>query len=266
VNVGANVNVERAAIVTGASRGIGRAIAQALAGEGYAILVNYRSNQAAAESVAHTISDSGGKAILCQGDIANRDHRQRIVDQALTAFGRIDMLVNNAGISPAKRKDILESDEDVYDAVMDTNLKAVYFMTQRAARAMVDLRRKNVIQRGYIVNLSSIRSYTTAGNYGEYCISKAGVSMITRLFAHRLAEYDIAVHEISPGIIATDMTSDEGVRRHYEAKMAGGMSPISRWGQPEEIGRVVAAIARGDFTFCTGQVFNIDGGWHLRSL
>lgn len=255
-----------AAIVTGASRGIGRAIAEQLAGEGYAILVNYRSSDDAAREVARKIDQLGVPVELCQADITSPSDRQRIVDTALRVFGRLDILVNNAGIAPAQRNDILETDETSFDKVLETNLKATYFITQRAARAMVDLRQANTIPRGFIVTISSIRSYTAATNYGEYCVSKAGVSMITRLFANRLAEYDIAVHEIAPGIIETDMTAPQNVRSYYDAKLAQGMLPINRWGRPEEVAKAVAAIARGDFPYCTGQVLNIDGGWHLRSL
>jgi len=174
--------------------------------------------------------------------------------------------VNSAGIAPPVRHDILETPEESFDHILNVNLRATYFMTQRIANTMIDLRRSGTIDGGTIVNIASLRSYTAARNYGEYCISKAGVSMVTKLFAIRLAEYGINVHEIAPGIIETDMTSGDAVREYYNKKLAQGMAPINRWGRAEEVGRAIAAIARGDFPFSTGDVFHIDGGWHLREL
>ncbi len=254
------------AIVTGASRGIGKAIAVRLAREGFAVLVNYRSRSDAAEAVGREIESAGGVRKLCQADVTRSADRQRIVETALEAFGRVDLLVNNAGIAPAQRKDILETDEATFDAVLETNLKATYFMTQVAAGAMIKLRQVGTIERGTIVNMASIRSFTTALNYGEYCVSKAGVTMVTHLFANRLAEYDIAVHEIAPGIVETDMTASSQVRSYYDDKLSAGMAPMNRWGKPDEVASAVAAIARGDFPYCTGQTFHVDGGWHIRSL
>lgn len=257
---------KKVALVTGGSRGIGRAICIEAARAGYAVMINFHENIGAAEQVRESISALGMPAEICQGDIAAKSHRDLIVEYTMEHFGRIDLLVNNAGVAPKVRTDILETDEKSYDLILDVNLRAPYFLTQRVAREMINLRESNVIDRAAIVNISSLRSYTTAPNYGEYCISKAGVSMVTKLFAARLAEFGINVYEISPGIIETDMTSNDAARTYYNAKLAAGMSPINRWGKAEEVALAVGAIARGHFPFSTGTVFHVDGGWHLREL
>ena len=256
----------KVALVTGGSRGIGRAICEELGKSGYAVVINYNENLGAAEETLHLVEQHGHPAELCQGDVSAKSHRDLIVAFTLERFGRIDMLVNNAGIAPAERRDILETEEKVFDEILATNLKAPYFMAQRVARAMRGLIESETIQGGTIVNISSLRSYTAARNYGEYCVAKAGVSMITKLFAVRLAELGINVYEISPGLIATDMTATPTAKSYYNAKIAQGMTPINRWGKPEEVGKAVGAIARGDFPFSTGAVFHVDGGWHLREL
>ncbi len=257
---------ERVALVTGGSRGIGRAICLELAGAGYAIIVNFNENLGAAEHIRQKIEDIGVPSDICQADITASSHRDLLVHFTMERFGRIDLLVNNAGIAPAVRKDILETEEESFDTVLAANLRAPYFLTQRVALEMIGLIQSKAIDRAAIVNISSLRSYTAARNYGEYCISKAGLSMVTRLFAIRLAEYGINVYEISPGIIETDMTSPESVRKHYNAKLAAGMSPINRWGKPQEVALAVAGIAKGHFPYSTGTVFHVDGGWHLREL
>jgi NAD(P)-dependent dehydrogenase (short-subunit alcohol dehydrogenase family) len=252
--------------VTGGSRGIGRAICVELAKAGYAILVNFNENLGAAEQTREQVEQAGAPVDICQADVTARSHRDLLVQFTMERFGRIDLLVNNAGIAPTIRKDILETEEESFDAVLHANLRAPYFLTQCVARKMIDLIESKTIDRAAIVNISSLRSYTAARNYGEYCVSKAGLSMVTRLFAVRLAEYGINVYEISPGIIKTDMTSVESVHKHYNAKLAAGMTPINRWGEPKEVALAVAAIARGHFPFSTGTVFHVDGGWHLREL
>lgn len=257
---------QKVALVTGGSRGIGRAICLELASHGYAILVNFHENLGAATSTRQEIEKIGVPVEICQADVSAKSHRDLLVQFTMERFGRIDLLVNNAGIAPAVRKDILETDEESYDAVLDANLKGPYFLTQRVARRMIDLIKQKSIDRGHIVNISSLRSYTTAKNYGEYCLSKAGLSMVTKLFAVRLAEFGIQVSEISPGIIETDMTSADSVKEYYNAKIAEGLCPINRWGKTEEVAKAVAAIANGHFPFSTGNVYHVDGGWHLREL
>lgn len=257
---------KKVALVTGGSRGIGRAICHELVKSGYALLINFNEDMSAAEEVRQFAESHGVPAEVCQGDIGAKSHRDLVVAFTMERFGRIDLLVNNAGIAPDVRKDILESDEEAFDEILHTNLRAPYFFTQRVAREMISLIQSEAIRDAAIINISSIRSYTAARNYGEYCISKAGLSMVTKLFAARLAEYGINVYEISPGIIETDMTSSQTVRDYYDEKIADGMAPINRWGKPEEVARAVGAISRGDFPFTTGAVFHVDGGWHLRQL
>ncbi len=252
------------ALVTGGSRGIGRGIALALATDGYTVLINYNENVAAAEQTKHMIERLGGRAESCQADIAVREHRELLLGHCIETLGRLDLLVNNAGIAPPQRADILEMEEKSYDLVMKTNLKGPFFLTQQAARLMIEQLRNKSIPRAAIINVSSISAYTASTNRAEYCLSKAGMSMMTATFAARLAEYGINVYEVRPGIIETDMTA--AVHKKYDPLIKDGLYPIRRWGQPEDVAKAVAALARGDFPFSTGEVINVDGGFHLRTL
>lgn len=258
---------DRVAIVTGGGRGIGRGIALALAQAGWAIVVNYRGNAASAEETARQIEAAGSKAHIVQADIAIPADRQRLVDGTLTTFGRIDLLVNNAGMAPRERRDILEATEESYDEVMGVNLKGPYFLTQAVAKAQIaQVERENppADRRPVIINIGSLSAYTASINRGEYCISKAGMGMMTALFADRLAPYGIHVYEVRPGVTATDMTSK--VKEHYDQLIAQGLTPLQRWGQPEDIAKAVLALAQGSFPFSTGEIINVDGGFHLRRL
>ncbi len=252
------------ALITGASRGIGRGIAVALAQAGWRVGVNYASNQSAADETLALIRAAGGTAQAVQGDVANAAQRKYIVDFTLAHFGRLDALINNAGVAPDSRDDLLDASESAYDHVMNVNLKGPYFLSQLAARHMLDQIAAGTIQRGFIINISSVSAYAVSTNRGEYCISKAGMAMMTRLFATRLANEKIFVHEVRPGVIETDMTG--AVKEKYEKLIQEGLSPIKRWGQPEDVGACVAAILGGAFPFTTGQVFDVDGGYHLRRL
>jgi NAD(P)-dependent dehydrogenase (short-subunit alcohol dehydrogenase family) len=254
----------RSALVTGASRGIGRAIAVALAKTGFDIVVNYRSNASAAEETAELVENAGRRAVVCQADISIADDRRRLLETAVSAFGRIDLLVNNAGIAPSKRVDLLELSEDGFDRVLEVNLKGPFFLTQLVSLHMIEAKKADPTCAPKIINISSISAYTSSVNRGEYCIAKAGISMMTALFAHRLAEYGISVYEIRPGIIYTDMTAP--VRERYDRLISEGLTPIRRWGTPEDVARAVVAIASDMFPFSTGEVFNVDGGFHLRRL
>lgn len=256
----------KVSLVTGGSRGIGRAICVALGRLGHAVLINFNEDFDAAEQTRQLVEDAGGVGELCQADVSAKSHRDLLVEYTMDRFGRIDLLVNNAGIAPQVRNDILETAEESYDRVMAVNLKAPYFLTQLVARQMIDLIQEKRLDGGAIINVSSIRAYTVGTNYGEYCISKTGLGMVTRLFAVRLAQYGINVYEISPGVIKTDMTAKENVKTYYNHKLAAGLTPINRWGLPEEIGKAVSAIARGDFPFTTGAVFHVDGGWCVQHL
>lgn len=260
------MNSKPVALVTGGSRGIGRAICVELARSGYNIVINFNENFSAAGETRGLIEDLGCVGEMCQADITSKSDRELLVEFSLERFGRIDLLVNNAGIAPPVRQDVLETTEESYDRILNGNLRAPYFLTQIVARRMIELLGAKAIERAMIVNVSSLRSYTAARNYGEYCISKAGVSMMTKLFAVRLAEHGINVYEICPGIIETDMTSGDATREYYNSRFAKGMTPINRWGRPQEVALAVSAIAKGHFPFSTGAVFDIDGGWHLRHL
>ena len=256
---------EQVAIVTGSSRGIGRGIALSLAERGWRIVINYRSNRSAAEETQKAVEAAGGGALLVQADVASQADLTALVDATLAEYDRIDLLVNNAGVGPRQRVDMLQVGETSYDEVMNVNLKGPFFLTQRVANEMITLQARGVIQQPKIVNISSISAYTSSTARAEYCISKAGMSMTTKLWADRLAEYGINVYEIRPGIVATDLTSV--VKDKYDRMILDeGLTPIKRWGTPDDIGKAVLAIAEGLFPFSTGEVINVDGGFHLHRL
>ena len=254
-------------LVTGAGRGIGRGIALELAKLGHAIVINFAGNATAAEECLQLAREAGGDGITVQADVSSAADRARLVETTLSAYGRIDLLVNNAGVAPNVRADILEAGEESFDRLININLKGPYFLTQRVARQMMAQVQNNAVS-GFglprIVTITSVSAYTASVNRGDYCIAKAGLAMMTSLYAARLAEFGINVYEIRPGVIATDMTS--GVKDKYDHLIQQGAWPLQRWGQPSDIGSAVAAIARGDFPFSTGEVFNVDGGFHLRTL
>ncbi len=254
----------KAALITGSSRGIGRAIAIELASRGYAVVVNYFRGQAAADEVVEAIQDQGGRAIAVQGSVAATEDRTRLVEATLHEYGRLDVLVNNAGITSPGRRDLLEATEESWDTVLATNLKGPFFLAQQAARAMLDLRSAGSIERGTIVNISSISAYAVSDNRADYCIAKAGMQMMTWLLANRLAEEAIRVYEICPGVIASDMTAP--VTEKYDRLISEGLSPIRRWGQPADVARAVAAVVSETFAFSTGERINVDGGFHIRRL
>ena len=253
------------AIVTGSSRGIGRGIALSLAEYGWQIVVNYRSNQTAAHDTKREIESSGSSAYIVKADMSTQADLDKLVDTTLEHYGKIDMLVNNAGVGPRQRVDMLQVGEQSYDDVMGINLKGPFFLTQRVANEMIALLEKDLVQAPKIVNISSISAYTSSPARAEYCISKAGMSMMTALWADRLAEYGINVFEIRPGIIRTDLTTV--VQEKYDRLiLEEGLTPIRRWGEPIDIGKAVTAIGEGLFPFSTGEVINVDGGFHLHRL
>jgi len=255
---------QSAALVTGASRGIGRAIAVRLAREGHAVVVNYHSNREAADEVVREIEQAGGRAIAVQGDIGAAGDRERLIEAAVKQFGRIDVLVNNAGITSVGRKDLLEATEESWDTVFATNLKGPFFLAQLAAKQMMGLIDSKSIARGTIINVSSISAYAVSTNRADYCMAKAAMQMMTWLFADRLAEHRINVYEVCPGVIASDMTAP--VKEKYDRLIADGLSPIRRWGQPEDVAAAVAMLASGQLPFSTGERINVDGGFHIRRL
>jgi len=252
------------ALVTGASRGIGRAIALRLAREGFAVTVNYHSNHQAAQEAIREIEQAGGAAIAVQTDVAAAPDRDRLISETLNRFGRLDCLVNNAGITSVGRKDLLEATEESWDTVFATNLKGPFFLAQAAARQMIALIDSAKIPRGTIINVSSISAYAVSTNRADYCMAKAAMQMMTWLLADRLAEHKINVYEVCPGVIASDMTAP--VKEKYDQLIANGLSPIRRWGQPEDVASAVAMLAGGQLPFSTGDRLNIDGGFHIRRL
>jgi NAD(P)-dependent dehydrogenase (short-subunit alcohol dehydrogenase family) len=252
-----------AALVTGASRGIGRAISLELARLGYAVAVNYATRPDAAEDVVRQIVQAGGKAVAVQANVGSGDDRHRLIDETQRAFGRINVLVNNAGITSVGRNDLLEATEESWDAVFDTNLKGPFFLSQLAARAMI-AQHTDGGPGGKIINISSVSAYAVSTNRADYCMTKAALRMMTWLFAERLAVEGIGVYEVCPGVIASDMTAP--VKDKYDRLIAEGLWPIRRWGQPEDVARAVAAIVQDYFPFSTGECFNVDGGFHVRRL
>jgi NAD(P)-dependent dehydrogenase (short-subunit alcohol dehydrogenase family) len=249
------------ALVTGGSRGIGRGICVELARAGYAVAVNYAGNEAAARQTQQLLG-GGAASLLCRADVAAIADRERLVDEVLAHWDRIDLLVNNAGITSPGRRDILEATEEAWDRVLAVNLKGPYFLMQRVAREM--LARQGRLSSPALVNVTSLSAYSVSTNRGDYCISKTGLSAATQLFALRLAEHGIRVFEVRPGIIDTDMTAP--VRDRYTQLIAEGLTPIRRWGTPADVGRAVAALATGAIPFSTGEVVNVDGGFHIRKF
>ena len=254
----------RVALITGASRGIGKAITLALAQSGLDVVINYASQQGAAEQVQKEATRLGVRAELLQADISQTADHVRVMELLNEKFGRLDVLVNNAGVAPKVREDMLIASEESFDRLVNINLRGPYFLTQRLSRWMVDLRRTLPDYSPMIVNISSVSAYASSPNRADYCLTKAGIAMMTQLYAHRLAEFGIPVFEIRPGIIETDMTA--GVKEKYDRLIAEGLTPIPRWGKPEDVAKAVAAIAQGSFPFSTGEVFNVDGGFHMRRL
>lgn len=242
------------AVITGGTRGIGAGIAKQLLENGFSVVLTARGES---ETLKEFQEKYGDKARFIPCDISNYDDISDLVSKVKSQFGTIDLLVNNAGVAPKARKDILEITPEDFLAVVDVNLKGTFFVTQQFAPLLIE-------NGGRVVNISSMSAYTASLNRGEYCISKAGISMTTKLFAARLAEFGVSVLEIRPGIIETDMTS--AVKEKYEKMIENGITPIKRMGQPEDIGKCVLSIAQGNFDFCTGTVIDCDGGFNVRVL
>jgi NAD(P)-dependent dehydrogenase (short-subunit alcohol dehydrogenase family) len=261
------------ALITGASRGIGRGIALELAGAGFDLVINYAGNETAACETAKACVQRGaeaGKTIraeVFQADIGDAAARRALVEFTRTTHGRIDLLVNNAGITSIGRRDVLEAREDEWDRLMAINLKGPMFLSQACANWMIEQEEgkpKTENRKPKIITISSISAHTVSVNRADYCVAKAGLGMMTKVLAVRLAEHGINVYEICPGIIATDMTGP--VKEKYDKLIAEGLTPIRRWGTPGDVGKAVVAIATDAFPFSTGEVINVDGGFHLRTL
>ena len=254
----------RVALVTGGTRGIGLGIACSLASSGFDLALNGVRETADIADALQNIRSQGGRVIYCRGDISDASDRQNVIDQIRSEYGCLHVLVNNAGITSVGRKDLLQADESSFDRVMAVNLKGPYFLTQLAANWMIEQQRQQPDYRGTIINISSISADFVSTNRGDYCLSKAGIAMATRLWAARLAEFQIPVYEVRPGVIRSDMTS--GVIEKYDTLIAEGLTLERRWGEPADVGSAVAMLVRGDLSYATGQVLRVDGGMTIRQL
>ena len=252
------------ALVTGAGRGIGLGIAGCLAGDGHDIVVCDIHAEAVVAEALEGLRGQGAEVLYCRADVTDAGARAAMLAQVRERFGRLNVLVNNAGVAPKVRADILEAGEESYEWVMKINLQGPYFLTQAVANWMIEQRQADEGFRACIVNISSVSAEVASPSRGEYCISKAGVGMATKLWAARLGEYGIGVYEIRPGVIATDMTAV--VKDKYDKLIAGGLCVQPRWGFPEDIGKAAAMLARGDLGYSTGQVLYVDGGLTVQRL
>lgn len=252
------------ALITGAGRGIGLGIAKCLAAEGCDIAVCDIHPDEVVQDALGELRALGADVLYCRADVTDREARMRMLAEIKEKFGRLNVLVNNAGVAPRVRADILEATEESYDWVMNINLKGPYFLTQAVANWMIAQSKENPQFTGCIVNISSVSATVASVSRGEYCLSKAGVSMATRLWAARLGEFSIPVYEVRPGVIQTDMTA--AVQAKYDKLIAEGLMIQARWGYPDDIGKAVAMLVRGDIGYSTGQVIMVDGGMTLQRL
>jgi 3-oxoacyl-[acyl-carrier protein] reductase len=255
---------KRVAFITGGSRGIGYGVATQLAEAGFNIAINGVRPADAVTGVISELKKFGGDVIYCQGDVASAEARARMLEEIKSHYGALHILVNNAGVAPKERKDILEATEESFTHLITTNLQGPYFLTQSAANWMIAQQQTDKEFKGCIVNITSISSTVASVNRGEYCIAKAGLSMATKLFAARLGAFNIPVYEVCPGIIHTDMTA--GVTEKYDKLIAGGLMIQERWGEAIDVGKAVTALAMGYFPYSTGQVIMVDGGMTIPRL
>ena len=257
--------MKRVALVTGGTRGIGLGVALSLAKEGFDLAVCGLRAEAEVAAALEALCVAGAEALYCRADVAVVADRQALLDRIRIRFGGLHVLVNNAGVAPLARADLLEASEESFERVMRINLQGPYFLTQAVARWMVEQRQADASFAGCIVNIGSVSAEAASVNRGEYCVSKAGVAMMTQLFASRLGAFGLPVYEVRPGIIHTDMT--ECVTAKYDAKIADTELLIQRrWGEPADVGSAVAMLARGDLLYSTGQVIHVDGGLTVRRL
>jgi NAD(P)-dependent dehydrogenase (short-subunit alcohol dehydrogenase family) len=258
------MNDQRVALITGGSRGIGLGVAKELASSGFRVAINGLREELAVADVLSELRAIRPDSIYVRGDVADLSQHARMLDEIRQSFGRLDVLVNNAGVAPKVRADPLENTPENFDRVMGINLRGPYFLTQAAANWMVSQRQADPNFRGCIVNVSSVSATVVSINRSEYCISKAGIAMATQIWAARLADLGIEVYEVRPGVIATDMTA--GVKAKYDALIAGGLTVEKRWGTPADVGKAVAVLARGEIPYATGQILHIDGGITLQRM
>ncbi|MGE9269845.1 MAG: 3-ketoacyl-ACP reductase [Verrucomicrobiales bacterium] len=258
-------NAPPTALVTGGSRGIGLGIALSLAKEGYRVAINgMRPDSEIQEVLDQIIAAGAAEALYIQGDVGSQAGRHTLLERLRSQFESLNLLVNNAGVAPSERKDVLATTPESYQRVMQINLEGPYFLTQSIANWMIERQEADTRFRGAVVNINSISATVVSTNRGEYCVSKAGLAMVTQLFATRLGEFGIPVYEIRPGITKTDMTA--AVSEKYDQLITDGLCVTPRWGVPEDIGKAVASLARGDFPYSTGQTILIDGGLTIPRL
>ncbi|OGV50154.1 MAG: 3-ketoacyl-ACP reductase [Lentisphaerae bacterium GWF2_52_8] len=256
--------MKRTALVTGGTRGIGLGIARRLAMEGFDLAISGLRAEGEISGVIAELEKLGAELLYCRSDIASSRDREAMLLSVKQKFGQLNVLVNNAGIAPAERRDLLDATEESFEKVIRTNLQGPYFLTQQAARWLVSQKESDPSFPAAIINVSSVSATMVSVNRGEYCLSKAGVAMATQLWAARLGEYGIPVYEVRPGITRTDMTS--GVAEKYDRLIAEGLVPMRRWGEADDVGRAVAALARGDMPYASGTVINVDGGLSIPRL
>jgi 3-oxoacyl-[acyl-carrier protein] reductase len=254
----------RVALVTGGSRGIGLGIARELIANGFKVVINGLRESSDVANVIADLGSAGSDVIYVRADVADLSQHARMLDEIEQRLGRLDVLVNNAGVAPSQRADLLDATAESFDRLMGINLRGPYFLTQAAARWMVRQRKADDAFRGCVVNVSSVSATVVSTNRGDYCVTKAGIAMATQIWAARLAEFGIEVFEVRPGLISTDMTT--GVKEKYDALIARGLTVENRWGTPADVGKAVAMLARGDLPYATGQVLVIDGGMTLQRL
>lgn len=254
----------RVALITGGARGIGFGIAQALARDGLDLVLCGRSELKGDEQHLEELRPHGGAVRYIPADVSSAEDRRRLIDETRRHFGRLDVLVNNAGVAPKERKHVLDATEESFERVLRINLQGPYFLTQLAANWMIEQDASKADVPRCIINVTSISATVASPERGEYCISKAGLSMATKLWSVALAEHGIPVYEVRPGIIRTDMTS--GVEQKYDRLIEEGLMLQPRWGTPEDVGRTVAALVRGDFAYSTGAVLMVDGGMTVSRL
>jgi len=256
--------MKRTALITGGSRGIGLGIARELAGEGIDLAINGMRPEQQVVGVLDELRGSGIRVLYCRGDVSKEIDRRSMLKNINEEFGQLNFLVNNAGVAPKERRDLLEATEESFEHVLHTNLQGPYFLSQAVARWLVEQKQQEEAFFASIINISSISAKVASVNRGEYCISKAGMAMMTQLFATRLGEHDIPVYEIRPGVIETDMTA--GVKEKYDQLFREGLAVQSRWGQPSDVGKIVLALVRGLLPYSTGEVIMADGGLTISRL
>ena len=258
--------MKRVALVTGGSRGIGLGIAHCLAEEGLDVAIcGMRTKEQVADVIA-ALREHGGDVLYCQADVGQKEMRATMLDDIRAHYGCLHVLVNNAGVAPIERKDLLEATEESFERLIRINLQGPYFLTQEVANRMLEQQKQQSDFQGCVVNITSVSSTMASVNRGEYCISKVGLSMATQLWAVRLAEFGIPVYEVQPGLTQTDMTASPAVQAKYDTLIAAGLTLQPRWGMPNDVGKAVAMLVRGELAYSTGQVISVDGGMRIERL